>query len=93
MFARTVTAELKEGQLDEFLDYEQTAAREARACAGNVGVYVLTNPSANRIMILTLWESPDATDAAQSVLQAHAGSLANFLLEPARQTYDVALHL
>jgi quinol monooxygenase YgiN len=93
MQARVVPLRVQPGKLEELVDYfagERTA--QIREAPGNRAFYVLTEPSTNQALLMSVWESAEAAAASQSLFRAMAGEFATLLAAPPTPTrYDVRI--
>ena len=66
MYARVSTAEVQPGRLDEMVSISRDSVLPAaRQQQGFEGGLWLTDPDTNKAMIVTLWETKEAMEAAE----------------------------
>lgn len=93
MQARVVPLTVQPGKLEELVDYfagERTA--QVRQAKGNRAFFVLTEPSTNQALLMSVCDSAEDAAASQSLFQAMAGEFGVLLAAPPTPTrYEVRI--
>ena len=96
MYARVSTAEVQPGRLDEVIDISRDsvlpAARQQRGFKNGLW---LTDRDANKIMIVSLWESREDMEAGEQsgYYREQVGKFGGMLAgEVVREAYEVSIH-
>jgi heme-degrading monooxygenase HmoA len=84
---------MQPGKLEEPVAYfAGERAGQVRQAPGNRAFYVLTEPSTNQALLMSVWESAEAAAASQSLFAAMAGEFGTLLSAPPTPTrYDVCI--
>ncbi len=96
MYARVSTAEVQPGRLDEVIDISRDsvlpAARQQRGFKSGLW---LTDRDANKIMIVSLWESREDMEAGEQsgYYREQIGKFGGMLAgDVVREAYEVSIH-
>ena len=96
MYARVSTAEVQPGRLDEVIDISRDsvlpAARQQRGFKSGLW---LTDRDANKIMIVSLWESREDMEAGEQsgYYREQVGKFGGMLAgDVVREAYEVSIH-
>jgi len=67
MHARVTTLEFRPGSIDELMPFYEVAAQQQKGMKGFVSTQLLIDPTANKAMIVTLFETPADLEASGTV--------------------------
>jgi heme-degrading monooxygenase HmoA len=69
MHARVTTVEIRPGTMDELMPFYESAAQQQKGMKGFVSTQLLTDRTANKAMIVTLFETLADLEASATVPQ------------------------
>ena len=94
MFARYGEVTVKPGKLDEFVKvFHGDMVPQARTQKGFKGITVLTDPAANRAILISFWESEAAARAVEQTsgaFQNQVNKVAELIEKPPQLKYLAA---
>lgn len=96
MYTRVITAEIKSGKMDEFVEQYSQAMDQAsdEARQNHQTTYLLVDRDTNQTMVVALWDSLDDADAAaksQWNQELTQRMQPYFESAPSRSNYEVAV--
>ena len=94
MFARVNATEWNPERVEEGMRLtEETIIPAYRECEGFRGYLLLTEPSGDKAMAITLWDTEDQMESSAAVARAMVGELRGILrAPPATQNYFVRFY-
>jgi heme-degrading monooxygenase HmoA len=96
MYARVTTVEIRPGTIDDLMPFYDSAAQQQKGMQGFISTQLLTDRTANKAMIVTLFETLADLEASAAVpQQVMAGPrvAAALVGPPVIATYKVALRV
>jgi len=67
MHARVTTGQIQPGMLDELMPFYESAAQQQKGMKGFVSTQLLTDRTANKFMVVTLFETQADLEASETV--------------------------
>jgi hypothetical protein len=95
MYARVNATEWNPDKVDRGMQLtEDTIIPAYQECQGFRGYILLTEPSGDKAMAITLWETEEDMEASVAVARAMVGELKGILRAPPQaQNYDVRFYV
>ncbi len=97
MFARQVTARIKEGKLEKALTiYEESIIPEGKVQQGYRGIYVMTDREVRKVISITLWDSVEdiVANETSGYYQAQVDKFKGLLENaPEKEIFEVTVML
>ena len=95
MYARVNATEWNPEKVDQGMKLtEDTIIPAYQECQGFRGYILLTEPSGDKAMAITLWETEEDMEASVAVARAMVGELKGILRAPPQaQNYDVRFYV
>lgn len=95
MYARVNTTEWNAEKVDEGMRLtEDTIIPAYQKCEGFRGYILLTDPSSDNAMAITLWDTAEQMESSAAVARAMVGELKGILrAPPATKNYDVRFYV
>lgn len=96
MFARVITAQAGPEGAEGVIRLAEQQLPGARALPGFAGYYLLTDADTGKVVMISLWETREQTDAVTAGAGASGirdeGMSATGLAAPRLEIYEVAMH-
>ncbi|HEY7123937.1 MAG TPA: antibiotic biosynthesis monooxygenase family protein [Ktedonobacterales bacterium] len=97
MFARIVTASVHLGQMDDAIAlFRDSIAPAAQQQKGFKGIRLFTDPTAGKVVVVSLWESEEDLKAgeASGYYQEQINKIAPMLsAPPEREAFEVSVYI